>query len=40
MARDRIAAVLRWLEPAAQPLLVQLPQPVLEGVRTAWGLPP
>jgi D-alanyl-D-alanine dipeptidase len=40
MARDRIAAVLRWLDPAAQPLLVQLPQAVLEGVRVAWGLPP
>jgi len=40
MARDRIAAVLRWLDPAAQPLLVQLPQAVLEGVRSAWGLPP
>ena len=39
MPRDRIQAILRWLDPAAQPLLVQLPQPVLDAVRKAWGLP-
>jgi L,D-peptidoglycan transpeptidase YkuD (ErfK/YbiS/YcfS/YnhG family) len=39
MPRDRIEAVLRWLDPAAEPVLVQLPQPVLEAVRQAWGLP-
>jgi len=32
-------ALLRWLDPAARPVLVQLPAAVLEGVRRAWSLP-
>lgn len=39
MARERIQVILRWLDPAAHPVLVQLPEPALEKVRKAWGLP-
>ncbi len=39
MARDRIEAVLRWLDPAAEPVLVQLPKPALETLRRDWELP-
>ncbi len=31
--------LLRWLDPRAQPLLVQLPEPELAKRRKAWGLP-
>ena len=33
---DRLMA---WLDPKAQPVLVQLPSPVLERLRKDWGLP-
>lgn len=39
MPRDDIEAVLRWLAPDATPLLVQLPRPVYDQLRTDWGLP-
>ena len=39
MARDRIQALLRWLDPAAEPVLVQLPKPTLDTLRKAWELP-
>ncbi len=31
--------VLAWLDPAASPLVVQLPQATYDVVKTAWGLP-
>lgn len=31
--------VIRWLATAREPLLVQLPEPVFQGVRQAWALP-
>jgi len=39
LPRERIQAILRWLDPGAEPVLVQLPRPVFEAVRSAWGLP-
>jgi D-alanyl-D-alanine dipeptidase len=40
MARDNIQETLRWLDPDRAPLLVQLPEPVFQGVRAGWDLPP
>lgn len=34
-----LVAVLKWLRPDAQPLLVQLPRSVYARQRAAWGLP-
>jgi hypothetical protein len=31
--------IVTWLDPAARPVLVQLPAPVLRGVAKRWGLP-
>lgn len=39
MARDHIQEMLRWLDPDLAPILVQLPEPVFQSVRAAWGLP-
>lgn len=39
LPRERIQAILRWLDAAAEPVLVQLPQPAFEALRSAWGLP-
>jgi L,D-peptidoglycan transpeptidase YkuD (ErfK/YbiS/YcfS/YnhG family) len=39
LPREQIKAVVSWLDPAAEPVLVQLPRPVFETVRSAWGLP-
>lgn len=39
MPRERIEALVRWLDPAAEPVLVQLPKPTLEALRKAWDLP-
>lgn len=39
MPHDKIESVLRWLAPDAKPLLVQLPKPVYDGLRSAWALP-
>ena len=36
---DEIVALLRWLDPAAGPVLVQLPEPEYHRLRGAWGLP-
>jgi len=32
--------LLRWLDPGARPVLVQLPQGTLRALATEWGLPP
>jgi L,D-peptidoglycan transpeptidase YkuD (ErfK/YbiS/YcfS/YnhG family) len=39
MAAPALDAVMRWLDPAAKPALVQMPSPVLDVVRGAWKLP-
>ncbi len=39
MAEPDLQAVLRWLNPARTPVLVQLPRSEYERYREAWGLP-
>ncbi|BDU72843.1 L,D-transpeptidase family protein [Mesoterricola silvestris] len=39
LAPDDLLLVLEWLDPALNPLLVQLPGELLESARTAWNLP-
>jgi D-alanyl-D-alanine dipeptidase len=39
LAVEDLLALLRWLDPAQQPVLVQVPEPELELVRAAWSLP-
>ncbi len=36
---SRIKTVLGWLDPARQPVIVQLPKPVYEAHRVDWALP-
>ncbi len=35
-----LLTLLRWLDPAQAPVLLQLPRPALSSVQAAWGLPP
>jgi hypothetical protein len=39
MDAGALAAVVTWLDPAARPVLVQLPRPVAARYRRAWGVP-
>ncbi len=39
MDAPALAAVVDWLDPAARPVLVQLPAPLLPRARAAWRLP-
>lgn len=39
MEPRHIEELLRWLNPEARPLLVQLPEPEYQNVRDAWALP-
>jgi L,D-peptidoglycan transpeptidase YkuD (ErfK/YbiS/YcfS/YnhG family) len=39
MHEHELEEVITWLEPGREPLLVQLPEPVLAANRDAWGLP-
>ena len=39
MAAPSLDAVMRWLDPAAKPVLVQMPAPELERLRGGWKLP-
>jgi L,D-peptidoglycan transpeptidase YkuD (ErfK/YbiS/YcfS/YnhG family) len=39
MAREAMERLLRWLDPAARPLLVQLPEPLWGRLAREWGLP-
>ncbi len=34
-----LLTLLRWMDPAQHPVLVQVPAPVLDSVRAAWSLP-
>lgn len=36
---DALEHLVRWLDPAARPVLVQLPLAALRGVASVWGLP-
>jgi len=39
MAPGDLRGVMAWLDPAAQPVLVQLPRAAYEQLKAAWGLP-
>jgi L,D-peptidoglycan transpeptidase YkuD (ErfK/YbiS/YcfS/YnhG family) len=39
MPHEQIEGIVRWLDPRAQPVLVQLPEPVFKKLREAWDLP-
>ena len=39
MAESNLVAVIAWLDPARTPLLVQLPRPEYERLKSAWRLP-
>ena len=39
LAVDDLLTLLRWLDPAQNPLLIQVPEPVLDSTRAAWNLP-
>jgi L,D-peptidoglycan transpeptidase YkuD (ErfK/YbiS/YcfS/YnhG family) len=39
MAREQIQTILRWLDPKATPLLVQLPELAYDKLRGPWALP-
>jgi L,D-peptidoglycan transpeptidase YkuD (ErfK/YbiS/YcfS/YnhG family) len=39
MAEAKLLQIIRWLDPAKHPLLVQLPRPVYETLRAKWNLP-
>jgi len=39
LPRAPVERLLRWLDPAAHPLLLQLPRTVLQTVAKSWGLP-
>jgi len=39
LAADDLLTLLRWLEPAQNPLLIQVPEPLLDSARAAWRLP-
>lgn len=39
MSKEELRKIIRWLDPAKHPVLVQLPRPVYERVRDKWRLP-
>ena len=39
MSREAVEQLTTWLDPAAEPVLVQLPRPAYERLKDAWGLP-
>jgi len=39
MAEPNLETLMKWLDPARKPLLVQLPQPVYARLQKAWKLP-
>jgi D-alanyl-D-alanine dipeptidase len=39
MHPDHLEALLRWLDPKAHPILVQLPEPEYQARKEAWSLP-
>lgn len=39
MPRERIEAIVGWLDPRGEPVLVQLPEPIYQQLRGSWHLP-
>jgi L,D-peptidoglycan transpeptidase YkuD (ErfK/YbiS/YcfS/YnhG family) len=39
MSQENMEGLLRWLDPAANPLLIQLPSATYQQFRSIWGLP-
>lgn len=39
LAEPELLSVLRWLDPAQAPVILQLPTPVLTAAAAAWGIP-
>jgi D-alanyl-D-alanine dipeptidase len=39
LASEDLLTLLRWMDPAKHPLLVQVPEPALDAARAAWHLP-
>ncbi len=39
MAEENLRIIIRWLDPAKHPVLVQLPRPAYENLRDKWNLP-
>jgi D-alanyl-D-alanine dipeptidase len=39
MSEQKIVGLLRWLDPAKNPRLVQMPRPIYEKLQTEWHLP-
>jgi len=39
LATEDLLTVLRWMDPAQHPVLVQVPEPILDIARAAWSLP-
>jgi D-alanyl-D-alanine dipeptidase len=39
LAAEDLLTLLRWMDPAQNPVLIQVPEPVLDSARAAWGLP-
>jgi D-alanyl-D-alanine dipeptidase len=39
LAANDLLTLLRWMDPAQNPLLVQVPEPLLDTARAAWNLP-
>lgn len=40
LREDELLAVLRWLDPAKEPVMLQLPAPLLPQMQKLWRLPP
>jgi D-alanyl-D-alanine dipeptidase len=39
LAAEDLLALLRWMDPARNPMLIQVPEPTLDSLRAAWNLP-
>jgi D-alanyl-D-alanine dipeptidase len=39
LAENDLVNIIRWLDPARRPLLVQMPQPIYKQMREEWNLP-
>jgi hypothetical protein len=39
MSEKNLLDIIRWLDPARHPLLVQLPEPIYNERRVEWNLP-
>jgi D-alanyl-D-alanine dipeptidase len=39
MSKENMALLLRWLDPTANPVLIQLPAAIYKRLQSAWGIP-